>query len=430
MTRWQVGIVALVLVSLLIDGVDIQLLALVSPVVIAEWGVDRASFGPAMAGALVGMSVGAFIGGWLGDRSGRKKVLIGAMLMFGVTTMAAAATDGITAMTAMRLISGVGFGAAAPNAIALASEYLPGSARPLVAALLSVGTPLGGIAGASIVLQLLPQIGWRGCFVASGAVTLLLALLLTALLPDSPMSLLKSGRQREMETIWKKITAGTLAVPVQISEPGRRSASIFVPMYRRLNIGASITFFCTSFVAYALITWSPVMLTASRWPLPQALQGTMAFNASAVVAALVAASAIRHIGSRRLLLVCSVGSVVAVLGLGVALAPSGWGSDDARWLGIAALAVAGGCTGAGLASVYAVLTHAYSAECRGSGIGFGMMMGRLGAIATVLSGGYLLNIGQSTPVYLLSALGVSAALMAAGTLIVDRHVQGAAGRSD
>jgi AAHS family 4-hydroxybenzoate transporter-like MFS transporter len=40
------------------DGIDLQLLGLVAPVIIEDWGVDRGSFGWAMSAALVGMGFG------------------------------------------------------------------------------------------------------------------------------------------------------------------------------------------------------------------------------------------------------------------------------------------------------------------------------------------------------------------------------------
>ncbi len=43
---WQFVVLALVLMALVIDGVDIQLLALVAPVILTEWGIDRSVFGP------------------------------------------------------------------------------------------------------------------------------------------------------------------------------------------------------------------------------------------------------------------------------------------------------------------------------------------------------------------------------------------------
>ena len=76
LTTMQISVVALVLLTLVIDGLDVQVLSLVTPVIIDEWGTSRAAFGPALAAALAGMAVGSAAGGWLGDRIGRRKTLL------------------------------------------------------------------------------------------------------------------------------------------------------------------------------------------------------------------------------------------------------------------------------------------------------------------------------------------------------------------
>jgi MFS transporter, AAHS family, 4-hydroxybenzoate transporter len=424
-TGWQLAIAASALVALVIDGVDIQLLALVSPVILAEWGVDKASFGPALAAALVGMSFGASLGGWLGDRFGRKRVLVAAMVMFGMATMCAGFTGSIVQMTVLRLVSGLGFGAAAPNGIALASEWLPERARPRVAALLSVGTPLGGMLGAMTVLQVLPALGWKGCFLVCGGVTVLLGLVLLAVLPESPGFLIAKSRLTEARRAVRRI-AGVEAELV-VREPDRAvapgAATIFTPDNRRVNFGSSLAFFSISFIAYAIITWTPVLLTSSGFQLPEALRATIAFNFAAVVAALLVSLLIRRVGTRWLLLGCSCGSLICILVVGAMLTgQSGEPAEMAKLIVTIAIGASGGFTGAGLAAIYAVLTLAYSTECRASGIGFGMMMGRIGAITTVVSGGYLLNLSPGAPIPFVSVLAAGAALAVAGTLIVDRHV--------
>jgi len=185
-TFWQFGILAIVMTALVVDGLDIQLLALVSPLILEEWGIDKSSFGPALSAALIGMAFGASIGGGLGDRFGRKLILITSMFAFGIATALASLTENVTQMAILRLISGFGFGAAAPNGIALASEWLPTRHRSLASAALSVGTPLGGMLGATTVLTLVPSYGWQGSFVACGAITLILAVIMVVSLPESP----------------------------------------------------------------------------------------------------------------------------------------------------------------------------------------------------------------------------------------------------
>ncbi|HWJ68751.1 MAG TPA: MFS transporter [Sphingobium sp.] len=141
----QIWVLALVQLILMIDGLDIQLLGLVTPVVLEEWAVSRASFGPALGASLIGLAIGAGAGGRLGDMFGRKRVLCVATFLFGIATVVAAFASNVIEMTVIRFISGLGFGAATPAAIALVTEWLPRRGQAKAIAFLSVGTPLGGL---------------------------------------------------------------------------------------------------------------------------------------------------------------------------------------------------------------------------------------------------------------------------------------------
>ena len=48
----RILIIAIILMILMIDGVDLQFLSIASPLVIAQWKVDTASFGIALTAAL------------------------------------------------------------------------------------------------------------------------------------------------------------------------------------------------------------------------------------------------------------------------------------------------------------------------------------------------------------------------------------------
>lgn len=110
LTPFQLMAATSMMLVLVIDGVAIQLLPLLAPVIIAEWAIDRASFGPALAAALFGMSIGALAGGWLGDRIGRLHALVGFALIFGAATLLVSWTTNVPQLTLLGVIGGLGFG--------------------------------------------------------------------------------------------------------------------------------------------------------------------------------------------------------------------------------------------------------------------------------------------------------------------------------
>ena len=99
--QWLIIVAALIV--LVIEGIDLQSLPIVTPLILEEWSIDRALFGPALAAALFGMAFGSFFGGWLGDRWGRLRALYLATLIFGLSTIAAAYADDRWTLAAIRV---------------------------------------------------------------------------------------------------------------------------------------------------------------------------------------------------------------------------------------------------------------------------------------------------------------------------------------
>jgi AAHS family 4-hydroxybenzoate transporter-like MFS transporter len=427
-TVWrQYVLLAVLLLALIIDGLDLQLLSLVSPLLISEWGVSKAALGPAMSAAVFGMSVGAFFGGWLGDRFGRRRVLIVAMLLFGVATGVASRSPDLTTLTVLRVIGGLGFGAAAPNAVTLVSEWLGGALRLRAISWMSIGTPLGGLIGAIILIGYLSELGWRGSFVLCGVLTLCAALLVMLAVPESPSTLLRSGREAKLSAIlhrWFGVEPGSAAeASPRAGAEAALSPAEPPPVTARFVVGTGLGFFCASFVAYGCGAWLPVMVTMNGLPVELGLQAAVSFNLCAVAVAILAGLLAPRWGTRRMMAVATVVTAVAIAMLLLTLGPlrvEGWFASRLPLL--LAAGMAGGGTGTVLASLYMVLATGYPAANRSSGVGLGMMLGRGGGIASTFSGGYLLGSvpSASGPFFMAAGFGVLGAAVA--LLMIDRHV--------
>jgi len=426
----QIRIVLLMQLLLMVEGLDLQLLGLLAPVILEEWGMARAAFGPAMAAALVGLALGAGIGGPLGDRFGRKRVLMVSALIFALGTAAAGLTDNVVEMTLVRFASGMGFGAATPVSLALVTEWLPRRIQPTAIAFMAVGTPFGGMVGSLALISLIPVLGWRGCFIACGALTLFLALLVYLFLPDSPAHLAARGRigealrlvRRHLDPMLSEADLAPAAVPAGRAPAGPEQ-SAFDRTFWRLNLGGWLLFFAAQFIAYSLISWATTMLTMAHFPIEQALQGAFAFNVCAVTATLIAGPLISCFGSRRVLLTASVLTLLSLLVLLAALTDAD-GAPSAAAYGIIILAIAGvgifvsTCIAAG----YAVITLGYPEAVRSTGIGVALMIGRMGGVLTGLFGGWLLSVaGDRSAPLIVTLIGLTGVIFA-GALIVNRHI--------
>jgi AAHS family 4-hydroxybenzoate transporter-like MFS transporter len=380
----------LCMAALVIDGLDYQLLALVAPVIIGEWGVARGDFGAAMAAALFGMAFGAAGGGWLGDRIGRLRALVLAVVLFGAVTMAASRADGVTALAVLRVVGGIGFGAAGPNAIALASEWMPPRLRTYVVALLAVGTPAGGMLGAVLLPQMLPGLGWRGVFVVLGMAAIVLGAILLFALREPPIA------ERRGET------AGRL----------------FARENMRLNVGIGLSFAALTAVVYGLGAWMPTFLTASGFTLGEALDASFALNACSILGALAAGWLARAKGSRRVMLASAVATAILLVSFGATLERA----PGAHALLVALAAAVGASASIGVTTLYAMAALLYQPEIRSSGIGLGMTMGRIGGIAMSFAGGYLLDFAGGSAAVLFGVLAACALVATSAGWLVRQHI--------
>ncbi len=185
-STYQKLLTALAALAVIFDGFDIQILGFAIPSLIREWHVARGDFGPVLAVGLAGMAVGSLLAGYAGDRFGRRMALIGCVATFGLATIATAMVHVLAGLTILRFVTGMGTGGALPNASALTAEFAPLRRRAMAVKLTLVCFPLGGMLGGLLAAWVLPRFGWRGLYSIGGVLPLLLALVLMALLPESP----------------------------------------------------------------------------------------------------------------------------------------------------------------------------------------------------------------------------------------------------
>src|SRR4030095_5110641 len=106
---------------------------------------------------------------------------------------ASALSAGLTSLTWLRFLTGVGLGGAMPTTITIASEYCPKARRASLVTLMFCGFTIGSAMGGIIVAQVLPGYGWRALLVSGGVAPLLLAPVLAWMLPESVRCLVMKG---------------------------------------------------------------------------------------------------------------------------------------------------------------------------------------------------------------------------------------------
>ncbi|MBY8856992.1 MHS family MFS transporter [Nocardia sp. CA2R105] len=162
--------------------------------------------------------IGAIISGHLGDRLGRKSVLVGALLLMGVATAAIGvlptyAQAGVAApalLAALRLIQGLAVGAEWGGAALLSVEHAPPGRRGLFGSFTQLGSPAGMLlatgvfAGTRIALgsRAFLDYGWRIPFLLS-IILVVIGLLVRLRLTDAEVfeRLRREGAQARLPIV-------------------------------------------------------------------------------------------------------------------------------------------------------------------------------------------------------------------------------------
>ncbi len=416
---------AVCMLVLIADGMDAQLLGIVAPIVIEEFGVDRGTFGFAVMAALIGFGLGSWGGGWLGDKIGRRWSLAIGTVIFSAATMGASLADDVWQMAAWRLVSGLGFGAAYSTAITLTGDWLPDRWRSVGVTTISVGTPAGGTVVGLLAPTLVEEFGWRGTFVAMGAGTMLMVLLIVLLLRESPSYLLAKGKTQAAHDVAARVLDGEFELTAErhTTDSGGGTIGVFHPSHFRLNLGVGISFAAAAMVAYAMLNWGTTFLTAKGFPFEEASYAVSVGGATSMVASILAGLLVHRFGSRSVFLAIATGLLLTLVALALKMetmsnAPGG----NERLVVIALYGLAAALFSAAIASMYAVMTYAFPSACRSAGIGFGIFVARVGAIAGSGLGGTLIDMGEGSLLPFFGTLVAVSALVFAAPLIIDRHV--------
>jgi AAHS family 4-hydroxybenzoate transporter-like MFS transporter len=363
---------------------------------------------------------------------GRRYSLALATVVFSLATIGASWADGVWEMAAWRLVGGLGFGSAYSNAITLAGEWLPDRWRPVGVTTISVGTPAGGLVVAALAPTLVEAMGWRGSFVVIGGGTLLVVLLILAVLRDSPSFLLARGRTEEARKAARGVLGGEVdLVPERhASDRGGVSIGVFDRSNLRVNLGVGISFAASALVAYAILNWATTFLTAKGFSFESASYAVSVAGLTSIAASIAVGLLIQRLGSRAVIIGISLSLLLTLIGLGAVLETiSGPPSEGEGLVTVVLIGVAAALFSAGIASMYALMTHAYPSSCRSAGIGFGIFVGRVGAVAASGLGGALIDFGEGSLLPFFGVLCAGSVLILAAAFVVDRHVEPAARRA-
>ena len=426
MSPYQWVIIGLCVLLNCLDGFDVAAMAFTATPVADEFGLSGSELGVLLSAGLVGMAVGSLALAPIADTIGRRPLILISLGLASAGMLLGSVSTSALMLGGTRLITGLGVGGILACTNVIASEYSSTSRRGLAIGIYTAGYGIGASIGGLAAASLQEQLGWRSIFVFGGVATAAALVLLAALLPESVDFLLAKRPANTLDKL-NRITArirqpqvteedlaGTptgvsLASPEKKAHPGMLLSGGLRPS----TLLVWVAFFTTMYGFYFVNSWTPQLLVTSGLSTQQGVTGGLALALGGTVGSVLYGVVATRRDNRRVLIGFTVLAAIAMVlfisstaYLALALA-----------VGVVVGALINGC----IAGLYTITPALYETRLRSTGIGWGIGIGRIGAILAPLATGRLLDASWSpVQLYVVAAVIVT---ISAGALVALGRVQ-------
>jgi AAHS family 4-hydroxybenzoate transporter-like MFS transporter len=415
----QWSVFTLCMLTLIMDGFDVQALGYTAPAIVADWAVPASALGPVFAAGNLGVLIGSLLFSMVADRVGRRPVLIGATFFFAIITILTARAASVSELLIYRFIAGVGLGSIMPQATSLIGEYSPKAKRVTLIMGITVGFTAGAAFGGFVAAALIPLFGWRSVFYFGGIVPFFVAVAMLVWLPES-LQFMALRDKRESLVQWLKridpsapITARTEFI---LTEEKDRGGVPIEHLFRERRAATTLLLWVVNFMnllnLYSLASWLPTVVTGAGYPQQTAVLVGAILQVGGTIGTFGLAWLIARWGFIPMLTAtfataCASIFLIGQPGLSLAML-------------FLVVFVAGWCVVGGQPGLNALAATYYPTYIRSTGVGAGLGVGRMGAIVGPLIGGYFIAQQWSTQAIFIAA--AVPALISTVVMIVLRFV--------
>jgi AAHS family 4-hydroxybenzoate transporter-like MFS transporter len=408
----QMRVAALCALVQICDGYDINSIGVTVPALTHAWSLPGPAFTQAFLWSSIGIMLGALSAGPIGDRIGRKPLLLASLTIFGLASLLSAFGGSLLILSILRFFTGIGIGGAFPGAATLTGDYAPRRLRATMIMASFTGAPIGGFLCGQLAAVLLPTFGWPSVFLVGGVVPLLMVIALALWLPESPRFLVAKGslspRQAGLLQRLDIMPGQAVAKDLDLAQ-GNPINMLFGKGYALQTVLLWVIFFCSLMNLFLFVYWLPEVLHLGGMTPAEAARTTSFRELGAIFAVLYLGLLIDRFGAERALAWHYAAGIVFIGAIALVAMPY---LLLAIVIFFSGMTIIGSQTGANGAC-----GKLYPARMRTSGLGWALGIGRLGGIAAPVLGGYLLSLGMPPPQIFLSACGFALVAAVATALL-------------
>ena len=427
-TSYQLLVCCLCFLVMLLDGFDLFVIGVALPRMAHFLNVKPGALGLALSAGQFGPLVGSIVLGMLGDRWGRKWMLLLSALFFGFFSVMTAYITSPGQLALYRFLAGLGLGGAVPNALTFGSEYAPARARATYVTAMLAGVPAGSMVAALTAMWVLPVYDWQPLFLVGGIVPLVIAVIVAIFLPESLEFLVRQGKDKmRVRKIIAKIAPALAADPgVEFVSTGKKLPG--VPVKYLFMEGRAWTTILLWFGVvgslyslYVLGSWSPTLLSKTGASVRQYSLAFACLHAGSFVMFLFVGRIMDKVNPFRVLI------VGFILG-GVSLVVFGLTAGGSFLITAAMSIVCGILINGSNAGLLAIATVFYPVDVRASGIGWAYAVAKVGGMLAPAVGGWMLL--QNWTVSEICSSQALVGLFVAAIVLALSITAGAAARSE
>jgi putative MFS transporter len=358
-----------------IDGYILGVIAIAMTLMPASFGLTPLWKGLVGASALIGIFVGGIAFGWVTDLIGRKNLYTIDLMVFFLGSIAQFFVETPGQLFVVRLVMGIAIGADYAVGPTYLSEFVPRMAR---------GHILGSLVGMwtlGYVISLAVGVigkgwgpdGWRWVL-ASSAVPAAIVMVLRLGSPESPRWLVSKGRLEEAAAICQKYLGDQVSVDDLLVESNVR------PSYRKLLSGiwlrrvafVGVFWSALAWPSFAIFTFLPTVL--STVGIHNSDIGALIIRSLSLVGFGIGLLALMRMGRRSMLLWALLVMTGVFSVLGAISGPPGW-------LVVAMFTLFSLTLGFVSNVEFLYPAELFPTDIRGSGVGLGSALSRVGAAA-------------------------------------------------
>jgi len=382
--HWMV-VVALCALLNALDGYDVMIMSVAAPKLAAEWQIAPGMLGLLLSLETGGMAIGAVVLGQLGDRFGRRPLIILSVAIVTIGMIFSALAHGVTDFAISRLASGLGLGGILTLAPTIAAEFAPEKHRSRAVSIVAGAYAVGAFLGGALAVLLIAQ-DWRLVFAVGAVATGLMLPAIMLFVGETP-EYVASARARAQRSVEGETTdRSPPAVSLENQVDGASGiAGLFKSARAPLTLLLLGAFLANAMTLYFFLKWTPTMVVNLGFEPGKAASVLVWSNGGSVIGAIFTSYFVRYVRPAHAILATFMIAGLAIAGFGFAPA-------DLSILSMIAF-VAGLALAASAILFYAVLVEVYPVHLRSGAIGFIMGIGRIGAWISPVIAGLLFSLG-------------------------------------